>query len=93
MCGNVGNLDRTLDVDDEFEESYAEGFSHEPILEPKDTYGLRSLPFRIGSAAFLAEDNIGLEDLPSDSEDELGGGMYDSDEVSILPRCDWLPIS
>lgn len=64
-------------MDEEFEESY----TAEPILEPKDTYGLRALPFRIGSRAFLDEENIGLEDLPSDSEDELGaGGLVESEE-------------
>ena len=72
------------DVDEEFEESYAEEFSHEPILEPKDTYGLRPLPFRIGSRPFLDEENIGLEDLPSDSEDELGvGGLIESDMEEV----------
>ena len=71
-------------VDDDFEESYAEEFSPEPILEPKDTYSLRPLPFRIGSSAFLTEDNIGLEDLPSDSDEEIvAGGLYESEEEEV----------
>ena len=56
------------DSDDEFEESYQEGFTHEPILEPKDHYSFRPLPLRIGTPAFLSEDDIGLRDIPSDSE-------------------------
>ncbi len=72
-----------LEIEEEFESSYAEGY--EPILEPKDPYGLRALPFRIGTVDFLNEDNVGLEDLPSDSEDEMGGGVYESDaEVLIV---------
>ena len=56
----------------------------ETILEPKDPYGLRPLPLRIGSRGFLEEENLGLEDLPSDSEDEMGmGGVYES-AVSVL---------
>ena len=68
--------------DEDFEESYAEEFSHEPILEPKETYNLRPLPFRIGTVAFLGEDDIGLEDLPSDS-DEDAGGLYDSEGEEV----------
>ena len=71
-------------MEDEFEESYSEGFSQETILEAKDTYALRPLPFRIGTAAFLSEDEIGLLDYPSDSEDELeAGGLYGSDEETV----------
>lgn len=70
-----------VEVEDEFE---AQDFAHEPILEPKDTYGLRPLPFRIGSAQFLEEENIGLEDLPSDSEDDMGmGAIYESDAEAV----------
>ena len=59
--------------------------SHDPILEPKDTYALRPLPYRIGTAAFLAEEDVGLGDYPSDSEDEAvePGGLYDSDEETV----------
>jgi len=73
--------------DDDFEESYAEEFSHEPILEAKETYNLRALPFRIGTTAFLGEDDIGLEDLPSDSEDE--GGLYDSEGEEVCTCVSW----
>ena len=44
--------------------------THEPILEPKDHYSLRPLPLRIGTSDFLAEDDVGLVDYPSDSEGE-----------------------
>ena len=62
--------------------------SHEPILEAKDTYALRPLPYRIGTAAFLAEEDVGLGDFPSDSEDEEGDatGLYDSDEETVSLR-------
>ena len=61
------------DSEDEFEESYAEGYSHEPILEPKDSYGVRPLPLQIGTPAFLAEDDVGLGDYASGSEGEGEG--------------------
>ena len=75
---------KILDLEDEFEESVE--VSHEPILEPKDTYGLRPLPYKIGTAAFLAEEDVGLGDCPSDFEDEEGeaGGLYDSDEEETV---------
>ena len=70
------------DLEDEFEESVE--VSHDPILEAKDTYALRPLPYRIGTAAFLAEEDVGLGDYPSDSEDEAEpGGLYDSDEETV----------
>ena len=74
------------DLEDEFEESVE--VSHDPILEAKDTYALRPLPYRIGTAAFLAEEDVGLGDYPSDSEDEEGetGGLYDSDEETVSCR-------
>ena len=68
------------DSEDEFEESYAEGYSHEPILEPKDSYGVRPLPLQIGTPAFLAEDDVGLGDYASGSEGEGGGGGGREDE-------------
>ena len=38
------------------------------IYEPKNPYLLRSLPYLIGSKAYLDNDHVGLKDL--DSEDE-----------------------
>ena len=58
----------TTDSEDEFEESYVEGYTHDPILVPKDSYAVRPLPFRIGTAAFKEEDDCGLGDYASDSE-------------------------
>ena len=45
-----------------------EGYAHDPILVPKDSYAVRPLPFRIGSAAFREEEDVGLGDYASDSE-------------------------
>ncbi len=56
------------DSEDELEDSYAVEYSHEPILEPKDPYSFRPLPLRIGTPAFIAEDDVGLSEMPSDSE-------------------------
>ena len=60
------------DSDDELEESQEGGFSQEPILEPKDHYSFRPLPLRIGTSAFLSEDDVGLVDYASDSEGGCG---------------------
>ncbi|XP_030626905.1 WASH complex subunit 2 isoform X2 [Chanos chanos] len=38
----------------------------EPILEPKDLYVDRPLPYLIGSQAFMEQDDVGLGDLSSD---------------------------
>ncbi|XP_076830627.1 WASH complex subunit 2A isoform X2 [Brachyhypopomus gauderio] len=50
----------------------------EPILEPKDLYVDRPLPYLIGSQAFMEQDDIGLGDL---SSDEMS---VDSDRESVL---------
>ena len=73
----------TSDLEDDFEESVE--VSHDAILEAKDTYGLRPLPYRIGTAAFLAEEDVGLGDYSSESEDEgaEAGGLYDSDQETV----------
>ena len=77
-------ISHILDDEEELEESYAEGYSNEPILEAKDSYSLRSLPHRIGTSDFLSEDDIGLREYVSDSEEELeAGGLYDTDEESV----------
>ena len=60
----------TADSEDEFEESYMEGYAPDPILVPKDSYAVRPLPFRIGTAAFKDEEDVGLGDYASDSEGE-----------------------
>lgn len=39
------------------------------IYEAKDPYVLRSLPYLIGSQAFLEHDHVGLKDLDSEEED------------------------
>uniref|UniRef100_A0A3Q2CZR2 FAM21/CAPZIP domain-containing protein n=1 Tax=Cyprinodon variegatus TaxID=28743 RepID=A0A3Q2CZR2_CYPVA len=40
----------------------------ESILEPKDLYADRPLPYLIGSRAFMEQDDVGLGDLSSDGE-------------------------
>ena len=47
------------------------------IYETKDPYVLRSLPYLIGSQAFLDNDHVGLRDLDSDDE-EMDGGDEES---------------
>ncbi|KAL4640664.1 WASH complex subunit FAM21-like isoform X3 [Arapaima gigas] len=64
----------------------------EPILEPKDLYVDRPLPYLIGSQLFMEQDNVGLGDLSSedmsidserdsviDSEEEKDGDQSDED--------------
>ncbi|KAI5108141.1 WASH complex subunit 2 isoform X2, partial [Silurus meridionalis] len=50
----------------------------EPILEPKDLYVDRPLPYLIGSQAFMEQDDVGLGDL---SSDEMS---IDSDRESFI---------
>uniref|UniRef100_H3CTE0 FAM21/CAPZIP domain-containing protein n=1 Tax=Tetraodon nigroviridis TaxID=99883 RepID=H3CTE0_TETNG len=50
----------------------------EAILEPKDLYVDRPLPYLIGSQAFMEQDDVGLGDL---SSDEMS---VDSDRDSVL---------
>ncbi|XP_008427835.1 WASH complex subunit FAM21 isoform X4 [Poecilia reticulata] len=50
----------------------------EAILEPKDLYVDRPLPYLIGSQAFMEQDDVGLGDL---SSDELS---VDSDRDSVI---------
>ncbi|XP_047459603.1 WASH complex subunit 2 isoform X2 [Mugil cephalus] len=50
----------------------------EAILEPKDLYVDRPLPYLIGSQAFLEQDDVGLGDL---SSDEMS---VDSDRDSVI---------
>ncbi|XP_035387645.1 WASH complex subunit 2 isoform X2 [Electrophorus electricus] len=50
----------------------------EPILEPKDLYVDRPLPYLIGSQAFMEQDDVGLGDL---SSDEMS---IDSDRESVI---------
>ena len=64
--------------DSDEDDSYLPGEVAEPILEPKDPYSLRPLPIRIGTPAFLQEDDIGLGEYASDSE-----GGQDKDNTSI----------
>ena len=49
------------DADSDDEDPY----QGDPMMEMKDPYVLRSLPFLIGSQDFHQSDNVGLVDLPS----------------------------
>ncbi|KAK3573835.1 hypothetical protein QTP86_032902 [Hemibagrus guttatus] len=51
----------------------------DPILEPKDLYVDRPLPYLIGSQAFMEQDDVGLGDLSSDGEMSI-----DSDRESFV---------
>ena len=73
-----------IEDEEDLEESYSASYAEEALLEPRDPYSLRSLPHRIGTTEFLEEDDIGLREYVSDSEDELeGGGLYDTDEEEV----------
>ena len=63
------------DSEDEDDESYLPG-SADPILEPRDTYSLRPLPLRIGTPAFLQEDDVGLGEYASDSEGDANTNIH-----------------
>ncbi|XP_061083806.1 WASH complex subunit 2 isoform X2 [Conger conger] len=54
----------------------------EPILEPKDLYVDRPLPYLIGSQHFMEQDDVGLGDLSSEemSIDSDRDSVIDSDE-------------
>ncbi|XP_018585734.2 WASH complex subunit 2A isoform X2 [Scleropages formosus] len=54
----------------------------EPILEPKDLYLDRPLPYLIGSQLFMEQDNVGLGDLSSEemSIDSERDSVIDSEE-------------
>ncbi len=49
------------------------------IYEAKDPYVLRSLPYLIGSQAFLDNDHVGLKDLDSDDEELLEEDLDETD--------------
>ncbi|XP_041473372.1 WASH complex subunit 2-like isoform X11 [Lytechinus variegatus] len=42
----------------------------DPILEAKDMYGHRSLPYIIGTPAFMQDDDVGLMDLSEEEEED-----------------------
>ena len=68
---NPDEDDEEDDDDDEedVEENQNEKNTDELIIyETKDPYVLRSLPYLIGSQAFLDNDHVGLRDLDSDEE-------------------------
>ena len=56
------------------------------IYETKDPYVLRSLPYLIGSQAFLDNDHVGLKDLDSeDEEDEMDADDESYEEPTPAP--------
>ena len=68
MIEHLAHYFSLSDSEDEDDDSYLPG-SAEPILEPKDMYSIRALPLRIGTPAFLQEDDVGLGEYAS-SESE-----------------------
>ncbi|XP_053731690.1 WASH complex subunit 2 isoform X1 [Synchiropus splendidus] len=62
----------------------------EAILEPKDLYVDRPLPFLIGSRAFMDQDDVGLGDLSSDemSVDSDRDSVIESEEGKDADRSD-----
>ena len=71
---NTKDLKKSADqLEDEEDEAVAGAENTEDLIiyEAKDPYVLRSLPYLIGSQAFLDHDHVGLKDL--DSEDEEPG--------------------
>ncbi|XP_052763862.1 WASH complex subunit 2-like isoform X2 [Mya arenaria] len=61
------NIDDNSDSEDE-DESY----HVDPILEAKDPYLERSLPYLIGTPQFLNDDNVGLREISDDEESDAG---------------------
>lgn len=57
-------------VDSESEDEGGRSCLAMPVLEPKDPYSHRPLPYIIGSEKFLQDDRIGLIDLFSEEEGE-----------------------
>jgi len=41
---------------------------HEPLLEAKDPYALRPMPYLIGTGGFFSAEDVGISELPTDSE-------------------------
>ena len=41
---------------------------HEPLLEAKDPYALRPMPYLIGTSGFFSAEDVGIGELPTDSE-------------------------
>ncbi|XP_006815327.1 uncharacterized protein LOC100375570, partial [Saccoglossus kowalevskii] len=59
-------------------------YKNDPILEPKDLYAHRPLPYLIATPAFMQDDDVGLGDIPSEDEYEESehGSISASEEES-----------
>jgi WASH complex subunit FAM21 len=55
------------------------------IYETKDPYVLRSLPYLIGSQAFLDNDHVGLKDLDSEDEEIDAGDEENGEDIGTVP--------
>ncbi len=75
------SLGTHYDEDEDEEEATGDEKSDELVIyEAKDPYVLRSLPYLIGSQAFLDHDHVGLKDLDSDDEDLFKEDSDDDNE-------------
>jgi len=68
-------VDAKLDIIENGNSSYADddedgGVPIEPILEPKDPYVYRPLPYIIGTSEFMNDDYVGLGDLLNPPDEE-----------------------
>ncbi|CAH1772321.1 unnamed protein product, partial [Owenia fusiformis] len=69
---NAGQSDSDEDDDNTYKT--------DPILEPKDLYLSRPLPYLIGSAQFAQDDNVGLVESLSEDESESDQGSISETE-------------
>ncbi len=77
LDGNTNG--RSFDDDDD-----DGGVPLEPILEPKDPYILRPLPYLIGTTEFMQDDYVGLGDLLIEPDTD----MYDAEQIEKLQSDD-----
>ncbi|XP_033630195.1 WASH complex subunit 2-like [Asterias rubens] len=65
-------LDANIDNSDSEDEDATYKAVLEPILEPKDLYAHRALPYLIGSPAFMQDDSVGVAEITEEEMSEEG---------------------
>ncbi len=78
LDGNTNGRSSFVDDDEDG------GVPLEPILEPKDPYILRPLPYLIGTTEFMQDDYVGLGDLLIEPDAD----MYDAEQIEKLQSDD-----